>query len=432
MKTLRLSLGFVCTLFVACSAENTGLDPGASAGRSSAPPSAGGTSGGNGAGAAPGAGSTSSSGVGGANMSTAGTPSASMGGVSASQGGRSTGNPIGGAQSAGASSIGSGGQANAGSAGGGASDHGGASNAGGSAQGEAGTAGKAAGGSSSGGGANEPGNGGRAGASSGGTSSSNGGAPRGGASSSGGALNSGGATTNGGAANGGSSGSCVAWPSAKGEQSVSTTIKVSGNYDGGLKRFTGSGALGTSGQSEDQGPLFELESGATLSNVIIGSPAADGVHCKGTCTLSNVWWEDVGEDAATLKGSSSSQVMTIDCGGAKKADDKVFQHNGPGTMIIRNFSVDDFGKLYRSCGNCKTQYERHSIFENVTAKGGSVLAGVNTNYGDSAKFSRVTITGKISICDRFTGNSTGDEPTKTGSGADGKYCIYQPSDITQK
>ena len=51
--------------------------------------------------------------------------------------------------------------------------------------------------------------------------------------------------------------------------------------------------------------------------------------------------------------------MTIDGGGAQKASDKVFQHNGPGTMIIKNFCAQDFGKLYRSCGNCTTQYARH-------------------------------------------------------------------------
>jgi hypothetical protein len=33
------------------------------------------------------------------------------------------------------------------------------------------------------------------------------------------------------------------------------------------------------------------------------------------------------------------------------AADKVFQHNGPGTMNISNFYVATFGKLYRSCGN---------------------------------------------------------------------------------
>lgn len=53
------------------------------------------------------------------------------------------------------------------------------------------------------------------------------------------------------------------------------------------------------GQTEtgEKDAMFILENGATLSNVIIGAGQAEGVHCKGTCTLNNVWWADVCEDA---------------------------------------------------------------------------------------------------------------------------------------
>ena len=65
---------------------------------------------------------------------------------------------------------------------------------------------------------------------------------------------------------------------------------------------------------------------------------------------------------------------------------------------------------------------------------GTSIAGINTNYGDTATFSGITIVGdssrKIAICDRYTGNSSGDEPSKTGSGPDGTYCRYSTSDIT--
>jgi hypothetical protein len=255
----------------------------------------------------------------------------------------------------------------------------------------------------------------------------------GGAGGAAGNQGSGGATGSGGA----STANLCTWPKATGtQQSVSATISVSGTYDGGMKRYVGSGALGTSGQDEDQGPLFNLQSGATLQNVILGNPAADGVHCEGPCTLKNVWWEDVGEDAATFRGSSASQTMTVDGGGANHASDKVFQHNGAGTLTVKNFCVQDFGKLYRSCGNCSTQYARHVVFQNIlVVPGGSsaALAGVNTNYKDTAKFSAITVkakSGAISICDRYTGNSSGDEPTKTGSGSDGTVCQYGASDIT--
>ncbi|GGO11723.1 hypothetical protein GCM10010116_23570 [Microbispora rosea subsp. aerata] len=224
------------------------------------------------------------------------------------------------------------------------------------------------------------------------------------------------------------------WPSPNGSQAVTSTIRVSGTLDGGLKRYYASGNMGDGGQSESQKPIFELANGATLRNVIIGSPGADGIHCLGSCTLQNVWWEDVGEDAATLLGSSSSQVMTIDGGGARSASDKVFQHNGPGTMIIRNFQVENFGKLYRACGNCTNSYQRHVQMSNIVATSpGKALAGINTNWGDTARFSNITIKNdpnrKIVICEKYKGVPKGSEPTKIGEGADGTNCIYSSSDI---
>ena len=227
-----------------------------------------------------------------------------------------------------------------------------------------------------------------------------------------------------------------AWPTSVGaDQAVTASISVSGTFDGGMRRYYGSGALGTGGQSESQSPIFDLANGAVLKNVILGFPAADGVHCAGTCTLQNVWWEDVGEDAATFRGSSSSLTFLVDGGGARHAADKIFQHNGAGTLTIRNFQANDFGKLYRSCGNCSTQYKRNVIIQNVILTApGSAIAGINTNYGDTARFTLITIVGTTSmkVCNKYTGNNTGAEPPLIGSGADGVNCIYSASDIVYK
>lgn len=157
---------------------------------------------------------------------------------------------------------------------------------------------------------------------------------------------------------GASSASAATWPTPNGSEGVSSTISVSGTKDYGMKRLYGTGDLGSGGQDEDQGPILELANGAVLKNVILGAPAADGIHCKGSCTLQNVWWEDVGEDAATFKGTSSSSVYTVSGGGAKEASDKVFQFNGAGTLNVSNFAVKNFGTFVRSCGNCSTQYKR--------------------------------------------------------------------------
>ncbi|MEU5677634.1 pectate lyase [Streptomyces rochei] len=227
------------------------------------------------------------------------------------------------------------------------------------------------------------------------------------------------------------------WPTPNGSQGVSSTISVSGTKDYGMKRLYGTGDLGSGSQDEDQGPILELAPGAVLKNVILGAPAADGIHCKGSCTLQNVWWEDVGEDAATFRGSSSSNVYTVTGGGAKEAGDKVFQFNGAGTLNVSNFAVKNFGTFVRSCGNCSTQYKRTINLDTIEVSWkGSRIAGINTNYGDSATLRNITIVGdgdrKIVPCQKYIGNDDGDEPDSNGSGPDGTHCKYTSSDITYR
>jgi pectate lyase len=60
----------------------------------------------------------------------------------------------------------------------------------------------------------------------------------------------------------------------------------------------------------------------TLKNVLIGAPVGDGVHCTGSCTVTGVWWLDVGEDALTARGGAGT-VATVENGGAFEASDKV-------------------------------------------------------------------------------------------------------------
>jgi hypothetical protein len=224
------------------------------------------------------------------------------------------------------------------------------------------------------------------------------------------------------------------WPTPTGQVNVNGTIQVpASGLDGGMRRYC---CVGDGDQDESQDPVFELAPGATLSNVIIGAPAGDGVHCSGPCTLRNVWWEDVGEDAATFRGSGSPAFL-VDGGGARAASDKVFQHNGPGTLTIQNFQASNFGTFYRSCGNCSTQTRRNVVIRNVTlTRPGNTIAGINVNYGDTARFSGITIVGDSSramvICRKYNGNNTGDEPTQVGTGADSTNCFYASSDLTYR
>jgi len=229
------------------------------------------------------------------------------------------------------------------------------------------------------------------------------------------------------------------WPDleATAEQEVSHSIIVVGEtFDGEMKRYVGVGALGTGDQDENQPPIFDLYNGAVLKNVILGAPAADGVHCSGSCVLRNVWWEDVGEDAATFRGISDDDVLLIEGGGARLADDKVFQNNGRGTFYIKDFFVQDFGKVYRSCGNCDVQVSRKVVIENLTAvtwDSSSAIVGVNENYGDTAEFlgiNRIFDAFDTPICQRYEGNNMSLSPQKTGQGPDNEYCLYDSSTVS--
>jgi pectate lyase len=219
------------------------------------------------------------------------------------------------------------------------------------------------------------------------------------------------------------------WPSNTGSVHQTETRNVGSFFDGGMKRYYG---IGDGGQGESQDPMFVVANGGTIQNVWIDAPAGDGIHCEGSCTIRNVWWNDVGEDAATFKSSSSSATYLVDGGGAKSGTDKVFQHNGAGTVTIRNFQVHSSGKLYRACGNCSSSYQRHVVMDGVTARSTKVLAGINTNWGDTARFSRITVYGSATICEKYRGVPKGSEPTKIGSGADGTHCLYSESDITYR
>lgn len=115
----------------------------------------------------------------------------------------------------------------------------------------------------------------------------------------------------------------------------------------------------------------------------------------------------------------------VNGGGARNADDKVFQHNGGGTVSVKNFLVKNVGKVYRSCGNCGTQHARRSNFQNLRIEGGlSVVAGVNRNFGDATVIQDSCIVGGSSskICWVYDGNNNGNEPTKVASGPTGTVC----------
>ncbi|KAF2643650.1 pectate lyase F [Massarina eburnea CBS 473.64] len=207
-------------------------------------------------------------------------------------------------------------------------------------------------------------------------------------------------------------------PTAVGTKTNSAVITVAAGqtYDGAWYKYDrGSGACNEQAEGGDSDAVFLLKKGATLKNVIIGKNQAEGVHCDGPCTLEYVWFEDVCEDAITVKNDVAGDHSWVIGGGAYKAGDKIVQHNGCGTVNIINFYANDYGKLYRSCGNCSKQCKRNVYIEGVEARDGGELAGINSNYGDTATIKDACYD-TAHPCQMYTGCAGGCEPAKAG------YC----------
>ncbi|RDW90535.1 pectate lyase [Aspergillus mulundensis] len=206
----------------------------------------------------------------------------------------------------------------------------------------------------------------------------------------------------------------VPTPTRSYSNSAPIEIAAGQTFDAGWAKYDrGSGAC-SDGEGGNDDAVFILQSGATLKNVIIGKNQKEGVHCEGPCTLEFVWFEDVCEDAITVRGDKAGDHTWIIGGGAYHASDKIVQHNGCGTVNIINFYAEDYGKVYRSCGNCSSQCKRNVYIEGVTAYDGGEICGINQNYGDTCTLNNVCTDAKTP-CQMYSGCAGGCEPSKVGA-----------------
>jgi hypothetical protein len=159
-----------------------------------------------------------------------------------------------------------------------------------------------------------------------------------------------------------------------GARKIRKPIVVPANviYDGKGERLTADAramACDTSDGEQDEGqkPLFVLAPGAQLKNVTIAYPGCEGVHMLGDNVLENIVWEDVGEDAASVRSYFPGGAITIRDSKAYKAVDKVFQFNAPCDVRIERFVGDDIGKLVRQNGG--TEFDLSVDLNNVSVTG---------------------------------------------------------------
>lgn len=232
-----------------------------------------------------------------------------------------------------------------------------------------------------------------------------------------------GSGTGSGSSSGGGGTLSTTLPASAGTVQESAAIEVSGEFDGGMQTYERSPSVCSGGESGQDAAMFILADGATLSNVIIGDGQAEGVQCSGTCTLNNVWFSTVCEDAITFRQDAGTSY--INGGGAFGATDKIVQFNGRGTVHISNFYAEDYGKLARSCGNCDGNGgPREFVIEGVQAVNGGELCGVNSNFGDTCTIID-SCQAEGNACTIWEATDGGGEPTKTSSEPDGTACIAQ-------
>ncbi|KAL3661667.1 hypothetical protein V7S43_013426 [Phytophthora oleae] len=225
------------------------------------------------------------------------------------------------------------------------------------------------------------------------------------------------------------------WPASTGtvQYSEAYVIKAGEVFDGKMQTFERSD-VSCEGQTESGAntAVFKMEPGATLKNAIIGKNQMEGVHCdKNDCTIENVWWDDVCEDALSIKGGTASSVSKIIGGGARYADDKVIQHNGYGSVEIDGFYGEDISKLYRSCGTCGDRPKKVSVSNVYIVNPGNAIVTVNKNWGDEATLSNIWVKSSkatVKICQWSQGNANG-EPKMLGNGPSPPLCQYSESDV---
>ena len=210
---------------------------------------------------------------------------------------------------------------------------------------------------------------------------------------------------------------------------ISGTKSVSGTYDGKMALHEGTLNDCTTGDQSSVTPIIEVADGGTVKNIVFGHKIGDGIHCLGSCTIDNVWYPYICDDAITMLGGSG-KTATISNSGFKGARDKTIQHNGDGsTVAFNNIYVETAGKLYRSCGDgCSSSAKRTVKVDSVVAIGASQIAGVSTN--DSATLANICAYRTPSVCRTYMPGSD----IQTTLGANGTdegptpNCKYSPAD----
>ena len=193
---------------------------------------------------------------------------------------------------------------------------------------------------------------------------------------------------------------------------------------------------------ESQPAVLTLEN-ATVKNVRLKADGgSDGIWCtKGDCTLENVIWEDICEDAATQKSTPGSTLTIIGGWAWNNGGGKIFQHNAPDTTVVVTGGFTAKGrsaKLLRACGNCVGNGgNKKLILDNVRVDGvlSEEVVAPNKNYGDVATVRNLYIKDydpeKQDVCAEWIGYDKSEKKPseRLGEAWNTEHCQVRREDV---
>ncbi|WP_347332863.1 pectate lyase [Marinimicrobium locisalis] len=181
-------------------------------------------------------------------------------------------------------------------------------------------------------------------------------------------------------------------------QVVNETIVIEdgSTFDGQCQTYTAGSSLGDGSQDESQDPVFRVENGSTLRNVVIGNNGADGIHLYNDATLDNIYFQNVGEDAVSIKSEGSFIVRNIE---GYDAEDKFFQVNAESSLTVTNCIIHNAGKSLRQNGG--TEFPIDVTFEqcDIANMGEGIFRTDSPNSTAFISNSRLRNAGDICIGD---------------------------------
>lgn len=186
----------------------------------------------------------------------------------------------------------------------------------------------------------------------------------------------------------------VGFPTASTKPNVvhDTIVVPAGQvFDGKGQTFTAGKELGDGSQSESQKPLFKLEDGASLKNVVIGDNGADGIHLYGDAKIDNLHVTNVGEDAITVKANKEGKKSNVEISNStfQNASDKILQLNADTDLTVNNVKAKDFGTFVRTNGGQQGDWDLN--LSHISAQNGKFSFVKSDSEGLNVNTSNVSL-----------------------------------------